>query len=570
MIMKIKHKSIKYVILAIISAISTIILELPIFFSRYFVEFDSLRYAMPVFNNNSYLPGPRILYSLFLNMPKEIVIAVVPFVLLFITCIFSFKIGSKLKDDKFGFLVASVTSFFIISTEWIAGFNPRGFAFPILAAFIYFLLLESAGYMALCIVLGALFYPILFPIMAGAALLQCFIRRLDKKKVLQIIAAILFCAVFLLFFHRSYAYPNIEFYSYDEIMSMQEFEAGGGYGLHDIMSHDIRFLLSFDFIRTQLLGRNVYEEVNYKLFCLTTAPLFAAIILLLIMRKKSVKLGMSLGLLILASAALNMWLGTMRVTDSTAWAFLLFTMTYFIYPRKNKIPGEIYWILLISLLCSLAVYALYPFLSLKLYVADRFLKTTVFLVLPIFAAFVIKYMLVNKRIKFIMAAFAIILLVFVAFDYHSRLYECKYPEIYKTLSGLPDGLVAGQPRQMNCVPFFTGKTVLISQIESMVELKGLWPTQKEITYRVFDALYSDDYKEILDFCKEFNVNYFVLDEFFFSDLYLSYWFLYDISVFDDFIIEQGTGKDYGSLVQSVPKEMLIPVREGQVIVDCSS
>ncbi len=558
----------QYAVLGIISLLATAVLTFP--FSRYFVEYDTLR--TPELNLHIHLLGTKLTYYWFTKLPREPLLVVIPFILIFLTCLFMFRIGAKLKNESFGYLVAGLVSFFIVSTEWIAGFNPRGIAFPVLAAFMYYFLCRNPLRMGICMILSVLFYPMVFPIMAITATLMLLDWKTNKKEVLQMSVSILISLFLLVPYLFSFPYSwGGELRTYQELMTMEEFGKEGHYPLQVWMSRDPKYIFSFEFIRTQILGRKADGQVNYPLFYFTTAPIMLLIIGRLIFRKRiNIKLDVCLTLLAVLSILVNMCLKVMPVADSLAWGFLLLSMGYFAYNKEPKIPKKILFFFPVSFALFLAVYSLYPIVSLKLYFADRFLRTTMFLLLPLFAGSALNYAAINKKINAIFVCVGIVLLGFVVLDYHSRLVECKDHKIYSWLYSASPGLVAGHPEQMDCVRFFSGKEVLISQVSSVVEFKELWEEQRNKTYSSFDALYSDTYEEIATFCSEYNVTYFIIDRVYFSQDYLSRKHPYNIITFDKFIKEQGEGKDFSALVQDIPEERLHIIKEGLAVVNCSS
>jgi hypothetical protein len=107
------------------------------------------------------------------------------------------------------------------------------------------------------------------------------------------------------------------------------------------------------------------------------------------------------------------------------------------------------------------------------------------------------------------------------FEYHLVSYE--YPELYKFLSTLPkNSLIAGHPYQMDAVPLFTKRSVLVnSKSVHPAELKEWWPEFKNKTYDTFSVLYSLNEQEFNNFCKKYGVDYFVVDKFYYSDEYLN-------------------------------------------------
>ena len=75
--------------------------------------------------------------------------------------------------------------------------------------------------------------------------------------------------------------------------------------------------------------------------------------------------------------------------------------------------------------------------------------------------------------------------------------------IYEFVASLPkDTVLVGNPDIMTNIPLFSKRSVLF---------KGLFPRGDAPIVKYFDAQYAETAQPVLDFCRQFQINYLVLD-----------------------------------------------------------
>jgi hypothetical protein len=94
--------------------------------------------------------------------------------------------------------------------------------------------------------------------------------------------------------------------------------------------------------------------------------------------------------------------------------------------------------------------------------------------------------------------------------------------LYKFLSTLPkDVLIAGYPKDMDDIPLFSKRKVLMNRELALPYYKNYYSEIRRRTFDFFAAYYSNDPGEILGFCRKYGIDYIVVNKNHFNKEFLS-------------------------------------------------
>jgi hypothetical protein len=90
-------------------------------------------------------------------------------------------------------------------------------------------------------------------------------------------------------------------------------------------------------------------------------------------------------------------------------------------------------------------------------------------------------------------------------------------ELTRFLGTLPkDVLIAGHPSDMDDVPLFSKRKVLVNEELSLPYYDGYYGEIRKRTFDLFSAYYAGDPEDIIDFCKRYGVDYMVVNSRYFD------------------------------------------------------
>ncbi|MBW1786603.1 MAG: hypothetical protein JRK53_08320 [Deltaproteobacteria bacterium] len=87
----------------------------------------------------------------------------------------------------------------------------------------------------------------------------------------------------------------------------------------------------------------------------------------------------------------------------------------------------------------------------------------------------------------------------------------KNAGIYTHVKTLPpDALISGHPKDLENIPFWTGRAVLANEETALPWLSKIWNKQSNLIRRTLDALYATNRCEVIAFAEAFGVTHFLL------------------------------------------------------------
>ena len=135
-------------------------------------------------------------------------------------------------------------------------------------------------------------------------------------------------------------------------------------------------------------------------------------------------------------------------------------------------------------------------------------------------------------------------LLFLIFIPHLRrdLTICHDQEIYNFISTLPkDALIAGYPKDLDCIPLFSKRSVLINDELNIPFAKNYYEKIKIRLTDLFTAYYSDEETHIKDLCEKYNITHILVNKERFSNDSLNKEMIY-YNPFDKIIKENKNNK----------------------------
>ena len=103
---------------------------------------------------------------------------------------------------------------------------------------------------------------------------------------------------------------------------------------------------------------------------------------------------------------------------------------------------------------------------------------------------------------------------------------CEYNELYAFVKELPkDVLISSNPadRGMWCIPMLSGRKMIPMKVFTVTSsyFKQWNKFEREVNYDTFKAYYSDDAKEIIDYCEKYGITHIVFSNYTFSERYFN-------------------------------------------------
>lgn len=397
-----------------------------------------------------------------------------------------FLLASRLGDELTGVVTVCVFLYFGFFLGAVSGGLSRGFVFPLLILYLFFLSGNEVFRAGIVIMVQALFNPylcLLCLVTHGLFLLCtqwfCHFPRLrdvswlnissDRRERLQIpmghlllsIGPVCVGVVLLVAKYRLFTVPDFgEIVSYGEMVGNIEYTAAGRYEIIPVPS--MFFECVRPFIQFPPLGvSSVIASVT--------------------------------GTLILAFVAVSGW------------------NTQAVYQQIQRLE-----IFLYLLFASVFLYFLARLVLMDLFLPSRYMEyslTVVYCVLT--GMFVCSGMEYNQGIK----KHTILLVILLVFLGTIRLHGIgiydytKQSSLYQFFLTTPKNCtIAGHPDIMDNVMTFSKRKVFVSYELSHTWYDQYWSTIKSRTYQFFNAYYSENPDELRDFCRKYEIDYMVVRE----------------------------------------------------------
>lgn len=420
---------------------------------------------------------------------------ILPLFLFPLTGIFLFRLGRYINGNLAGFLLAVLFLNFRPFIQNFIGGNARAFFLPLLVIFLYYFTKREARKVMVVLVCQSLFYPISF-------LLSAFVYTLSflvlKKK-------------------ENSAFKKLETKPQNKTQFLARVPS-------KILKTFLNYRLSFD--------------VNKKRIVMFGATMLMCFFMLLpkyIIPRDPVMGG---------SFTLNQ-MRTMpefyqggrrpilpftplltiiykRVNDPLISYFLILFLI-FLGKRVIKIPRELWYFLIASML----LYKAACIFAYRLYIPQKYIMFS--LPLFLFILLAINFPIFLKKMKYqVLKISLVVLFIFLSYHwYGSKIYaglsqaSHNRKNLYRFISSLPkDIILSGHPRDIDEIPLFTQRKVLVTYELSNPHLVGYYNKIKERTFDFFDAYYTDNWRDVIDFCKEYSVDYLIVNRRHFSEEYI--------------------------------------------------
>ncbi|MBI3781592.1 MAG: hypothetical protein HY278_11150 [candidate division NC10 bacterium] len=399
--------------------------------------------------------------------------SVLPLILIPLTALYLFRLGSLLRDNLAAVMLVSFYLIDVATNATVPTGHARFLYFPFLVPFLYYLVQKKYLIVTAMVGMAPLFYPPIAPLclgILGLNLWDLWNRRLvlTRPAVLSVLfgtvlAFATLAPAFVLYRDKGIG-PMV---TKEEALKMPEFHKG---------------------------GREVYFRGSWPKFLLFDNSG--------IIRRSDIA---SITVLISISAVLLITL------IRRGWLSL---------------PQEVVYLPI----ASLAIYLLAHFLLFRLYFPGRYTHNSIPLFLMIFVSThlhdgVSRWVSALKQWKgfpqrthAVIAILAVILLSYFILLYRgpgrrsTPLLRNPFPQLTDYLSTLPkDALIAGHPTDMDWVPIFARRKVLVSDELSLPFYVAYYGEIRQRTYDLFDAYYGPSAEQIDAFARKYGVDYLVVN-----------------------------------------------------------
>jgi len=497
------HIQIEFLIILLAFAIG-INSQFTAFVNRYVINDDVNQniYWMQQFRDNSlfrndllteyaknYQPwGLVALYYMFSFVMCPIIISkILPIILLALSSLYVFKLLKQITNSNYtGFLGSFILMITPVFLGRMVGGHAHAFGYPLIIAFLYYLVKKEYLKSSVIMILQCLFYPIIF-LLSALTYLFTFIRirykniSFDKSnsKRMSFILGMLICFSILSGKYIFTYNPSIgTTVTRRQIVNNPAFYAGG----------------RCEEFPTAPLAREVGRNVERGTF-------FHQVL------KRHTKI-VPIKIIMLNSNVILILVVLFLISE--------------IVKRKIVFPPEILFLFFSSIL----MYKISDLLLLKLFLPTRYLQYSIPTISLIIFTIAIGQLITNIESIRIKRVFQIVVVVLILLNLNINkkvsLIDMSYDKnLYEYLSSLPkDAMIAAHPYLADGIPTFAQIKVFIKYELSYPFFDNYWETIKKRTFDFFDAYYSEDPGSIYRFCEENGVDYLVVKKGHFTKEYL--------------------------------------------------
>ncbi len=475
-----KRKSLLLTIVAV-SLIVTFYCQKEAVFNKYVVQDDTTQYLPAV---RALLGGPLekallqgdliISYMVFKDSVGHLqlylflapfldpltVSKLLPFLLCPISVLLLFQIVVELKNQTTAFFASLMFVLYVWTSDFgfFSGGLPKAFAFPLLFGFILSMIKKRFIPILGVLLLQVLFYPVVTLISLTVYFLDTIRDKAGKKGFAKfaMIGLICFVLAWVLYKQPHPTFGNLV--TVEEMRTMPEFHSKGR--SHLFVSNAAAFLNG---------------ECSSGIMVSRAFPLMFAAFLLAVLYLKR-----------------DFW----------------------------RIPKVVFYLLAGGVFMFLVSYAC----LFHLFFPGRYLQYTLPVFLILVSAFGINKFLDRNRppkTRILLVGYftAIVLLVYLPF-LKSNLREYER-EILEAVKVLPDNaFIAGHPSDLNGIPLFCQKRVLIQEEMSQAWDKNYYRKIKERTYGLFRAYYAESLAEVKAFCRKYGITHLMINKEHFTSRYI--------------------------------------------------
>ena len=378
--------------------------------------------------------------------------------------IFAYKLGKAIKDTALGLILAFLFMLQPWSIQPFSGGLSRSFAFPLVMAFLYYLIRKDTVKSSTVIVLQAILYPpaLLISLLTfGISLIDLKSRKINislkRNYIVYISAAVSLSIVLMPMVFVNYGIK--EQISLNEAILSRDFYEGGRLPIFmgempftSDVSSAVKTLIS-------MYNPGIYDPLH-------NSPLFMLLLLVLI--------------------------------------------SIAVYRKKVlALPKEVY-LLLVS---SFVMQSLAFILLFRLHLPSRYIRYT----LPVFLLIVLAYGLymlyTSRRARYLFFASIFLLSVFYIPKIDDRVIRCGDEKLYGYMQTLPkESLIAGFPNEMNCLSLYGQKQPFITSELSYKYHIDYYSEVSRRTLDFFSAYYSNNKQTVQEFCSDNGVTHIVVNK----------------------------------------------------------
>ena len=412
-----------------------------------------------------------------------------------LVALFSYLLAKELKL-KYAFIFSLLITLQTGIMFWaFSGGLSRGFAFPLLLAFLYFAMKKNTLSYTFVMILQAIIYPPIFVISLGIIGIEFLRKNITIWKALPVILP-----AGLLYFVIQHSTKFGEQINLIEAIHMPEFYSGAR---APVFRGDIPFTNSI----TGTL-HSIFNSYNFNV----SSPFYLDAFFLL-------------GL------------------------FALLVLV--VFWKKISLPNELKALAISSIILFVLSFIMFS----RLYLPSRYIAFT----FPIVAIYYISKGLelsLEKKSAF-KKTITILFIILLAFAFYSPkigngLTTCDDKELYSYLEKLPkDSLIVAHPYTADCIPLYSGRNVLFMDELSPPYYKTYYTYIKFLIMDFFDMYYSNTNK-VQQFCTHHHIDHIVIDERHFTQKYLEKGTFYrepfnsNIKIGDKFSILEVYATDIGN------------------------
>lgn len=398
--------------------------------------------------------------------------SVLPLIITPLVAFYLFRLGSLIKDHLAGLLLVAFYLTDVATNPTVPTGHARSLLLPFLVPFIYYLLRKKYLVVVTLVAAAPLFFPPVVPLCLGILALSLWnLRRgclaLTRPAVLSVFLGLILAfanlAPVFIFYHNERIGPMV---TKAEALKMPEFYKG---------------------------GREVYFRESWlKFLAFDNSG---------IIRKSHV---VEISTLILLSA--TVWI-TLRKTG------------------RLSLPQEVLYLPI----ASLVMYLLAHFFLFRLYFPGRYTHESIPLFLMLFVSTHLYdavshwvgapehwSVFSHRHVRLTLLGGVLLAFFIVQYRWPDRrstsLLRNPLPQLTDYLGTLPkDTLIAGHPTDMDWVPIFARRKVLVSDELSLPFYAAYYGEVRRRTYDLFRAYYADSPEQIDTFARKYGVDYLVVN-----------------------------------------------------------
>lgn len=411
---------------------------------------------------------------------------ILPLILLAIGSYYAFKLGQDKSGTGTGFLAAIL--FMVNPTflgEMTAGLG-RSFGYPLMIAFLYYLIKKDGLKAAFVMILACLFYPIIY-FLCFFAYLFSFLKIRGRHLRLDLQAS-----------------------------KSKGFVLGAVIGIvilgtqHLVLTHPVMGPL---LTKEQMLNQPEFYEKGRVRF-LPTPPLARVVIEMAPKGVINERVEKDNPVIFFRLSS---------VVQAVFWTAVGGAL--FVCLRKTLFyPSEF----LALFFAGVLMYRLADVFLLKLYLPERYFRYSLHVLSFLFFAFFIGYLLrkiKTPRIRKTLYAYVAGVIVFLNLGAKTDwafVDQSPYQALYTYLNRLPkDTMIAAHPKLADGIPLFARRKVLIKYELASPIYSNFWREVKKRTYAFFDAYYAENVSSIDQFCERNGIDYLVVDKNHFTEKYIN-------------------------------------------------